>query len=127
MAVQLSYPGVYVEEFAPGAPIEGVGTNTAAFIGTATRGPIRKPTLIQSWDAFVATFGGFIAEPPAGYLAPGVYGFFLNGGTACYVVRVGTGTMATADLDSRQGGANPDPTLVARARQEGPAGNSISV
>ena len=26
MAVQVSYPGVYIEEFAPGAPIQGVGT-----------------------------------------------------------------------------------------------------
>ena len=33
MAVPVSYPGVYIEEFAPGAPIQGVGTSTAAFIG----------------------------------------------------------------------------------------------
>ena len=33
MAVQVSYPGVYIDEFAPGAPIQGVGTNTAAFVG----------------------------------------------------------------------------------------------
>ena len=38
MAVQVSYPGVYIEEFAPGAPIQGVGTNTAAFIGVAFDG-----------------------------------------------------------------------------------------
>jgi hypothetical protein len=30
MAVQLTYPGVYIEEFTPGAPIAGVGTSTAA-------------------------------------------------------------------------------------------------
>jgi hypothetical protein len=124
MAVQVSYPGVYIEEFAPGAPIQGVGTSTAAFIGTATKGPLGKPTLIQSWDAFVATFGGFIAVAPTSYLAPAVYGFFLNGGTICYVVRVGTGGMASAPLDSR---GSPDPALLAIARQEGPAGNSISV
>jgi phage tail sheath protein FI len=128
MAIQIAgYPGVYVEEFTPGAPIEGVGTNTAAFIGTATRGPIEQPTLIQSWDAFDSTFGGFIAEQPTSYLAPGVYGFFLNGGTTCYIVRAGTGQMATADLDSRQSGASPDPALVAQALEEGPSGNSLSV
>ena len=33
MAVQVSYPGVYIEEFAPAPPIQGVGTSTAAFIG----------------------------------------------------------------------------------------------
>ncbi len=127
MAVQVSYPGVYIEEFAPGAPIQGVGTSTAAFIGTALSGPIRKPTLIQSWDAFESRFGGFIAEPPFSYLPPAVNGFFRNGGTACYIVRVGTGAMAKADLDSRQGGPSPEPVLIAEAIQEGPAGNSISV
>ena len=127
MAIQVNYPGVYIEEFTPGAPIEGVGTSTAAFIGTATSGPIKKPTLIQSWDAFVSTFGGFIAEQPASYLAPAVYGFFLNGGTACYIVRAGTGVMAWAKLDSRQGGTNPEPILIARALQEGPSGDSIDV
>src|SRR5437764_10631988 len=125
MAVQVSYPGVYIEEFAPGAPIQGVGTSTAAFIGTAARGSIGKPTLIQSWDAFVSTFGGFIADAPASYLAAAVYGFFLNGGTTCYVVRAGTGVMASSTLDSRQA-APADPALVATARQEGPAGNSLS-
>lgn len=124
MAIQVSYPGVYIEEFAPGAPIEGVGTNVAAFIGTATKGPIGKPTLIQSWDAFEEKFGGFIAEPPyGGYLAPAVYGFFLNGGTTCYVLRHGTGEMAVAELEETSG----TDVLIVRARQEGPAGNAISV
>ena len=124
MAVQVSYPGVYVEEFEPGAPIEGVGTSTAGFVGTAFSGPIKKPTLVQSWDAFVAKFGGIITDPPLSWLAQGVYGFFLNGGTACYIVRAGTGAMASANLDSR---GSPDPALVVTAIQEGPAGNAITV
>lgn len=127
MAVQVSYPGVYIEEFAPGAPIEGVGTSTAAFIGTAASGPIDEPTLIQSWDAFKATFGDFIAGPSTGYLGPAVYGFFLNGGTTCYVLRHGTGVKAFAGLDSRQAGANPPPALMATALQEGTVGNSLQV
>lgn len=127
MAVQVSYPGIYIEEFAPGAPIEGVGTSKAAFIGTAASGPIDKPTLIQSWDAFKATFGDFIAGPSTGYLGPAVYGFFLNGGTTCYVLRHGTGVKAFAGLDSRQAGANPPPALAAAALQEGAVGNSLQV
>lgn len=126
MAVQVSYPGVYIDEFSPGAPIEGVGTNTAAFIGVAVMGPINQPTLIQSWDAFVEVFGGFIDEQPVSFLAPAVYGFFLNGGTRCYVLRAGTGVMAFHDIDSRQGGGAPDPLFRITALQEGPAGNSIS-
>lgn len=127
MPVQVSYPGVYIEEFTPGAPIEGVGTSTAGFIGTALQGPIEKSTLIQSWDEFKRVFGDFIDERPRSYLAPAVYGFFLNGGTACYVLRVGSGKMSIKNLDSRQGGGNPDPVLVATARLEGIAGDAVSV
>ena len=125
MAVQVSYPGVYIEEFAPGAPIQGVGTNTAAFIGVAASGPIGVPTPIQSWDAFRATFGGFISDGPAGYLAPAVFGFFLNGGTTCYVVRVATARRASVGLKDR--GNAPQTVFTARALVEGPAGNALTV
>ncbi|MFA4902813.1 MAG: phage tail sheath subtilisin-like domain-containing protein [Desulfobaccales bacterium] len=125
MPVQVSYPGVYVDEFAPGAPIEGVGTSTAAFIGTAACGPLEKPTLIQSWDGFKKKFGDILVEQPPSYLAPAVYGFFLNGGTACYVVRVGSGQNSAANLDSHQAGNKP--ILVARALAEGPQGNALTV
>jgi len=40
VAVQVSYPGVYIDEFAPGAPIQGVGTGTASFIGVASAGDL---------------------------------------------------------------------------------------
>jgi phage tail sheath protein FI len=126
MAVQVSYPGVYIEEFTPGAPIEGVGTSTAAFIGTAESGPIDEPKLIQSWDAFEATFGKFISGPSTGYLGPAVYGFFQNGGTTCYVVRHGTGLHSSKPLDDRKTGINP-PALKATALQEGKAGDSLTV
>jgi uncharacterized protein len=124
MTIQFSYPGVYIQEFTPGAPIQGVGTSTAAFIGVALRGPIHRPTLIQSWDAFVATFGGFPTSPPYSHLAQGVYGFFLNGGTTCYVVRHGIGQMAWANLTDRGAG---EPLLVVRAREDGILGNNIAV
>ena len=80
-------PGVYVEEKPAGsAPIEGVGTAVAAFVGIAMKGPINQPTLISNWKQFVDTFGDFT---PDGYLAHAVYGYFLNGGGNCYVVRIG--------------------------------------
>jgi phage tail sheath protein FI len=119
MGVQVSYPGVYIEEFAPGAPIEGVGTSTAGFIGVAAKGPIDSPTLVQSWDAFVEIFGGFIEDGFTGFLAPAVNGFFRNGGTACYVVRVATGKPASAKIASRKPGSD---LLDATSVAEGPAG-----
>ncbi len=80
-------PGVYVEEIEIGAkPIEGVSTSTAGFVGMAEKGPINKPVLITSWGQFVETFGRYTSESP--YLAPAVFGFFANGGSRCFVVRV---------------------------------------
>ena len=80
-------PGVYVEEVAAGArPIEGVGTSVAAFVGMAQSGPVNQAVLVTNWSQFVQSFG----EPMAGsYLGHAVYGYFLNGGGTCYVVRIG--------------------------------------
>ncbi|MCX2181466.1 phage tail sheath subtilisin-like domain-containing protein [Streptomyces sp. SKN60] len=82
-------PGVYVEEIASGSrPIEGVGTSVAAFVGLAPTGPLNEPVLVTNWTQYVASFGEFTEGH---YLAHSVYGFFDNGGTAAYVVRVGGG------------------------------------
>jgi uncharacterized protein len=99
MAVQVSYPGVYIEEFAPGAPIEGVGTSTAAFIGIASKGVPDRPTKIASWDQFVAQFGEL---PVSGFfLWYTVRGFFENGGQICYIVRASNGERGHQDLMNR--------------------------
>jgi phage tail sheath protein FI len=83
-------PGVYVEEIEIGAkPIEGVSTSTLGFIGMAEDGDLNKPTIITSWGQFVEKFGRYTSDKP--YLAPAVYGFFANGGSRCYVVRVQDG------------------------------------
>ncbi|GAB6907940.1 putative Phage tail sheath protein [Desulfosarcina cetonica] len=86
------HPGVYVEEIPSGVkPIEGVGTSTAAFVGYATKGPMAQPTLIYKWDTYDEQFGGLrdtgksAQGDPMGFA---VYNFFLNGGTAAYIVRV---------------------------------------
>jgi hypothetical protein len=106
-------PGVYVEEVARGArPIEGVGTSVAAFIGLAPSGPLNEPTLVTNWSQYVASFGDFTEGY---YLAHSVYGFFNNGGSTCYVVRVG--------------GASPEDEGAANgaAAKELPPGNPSSL
>ena len=89
-------PGVYVEEI-PSAnkPIEGVGTSVAAFVGLAPGGPVNTPMRLSNWTQFAKIFGD-PANPDNGpfmegaYLAHSVYGFFQNGGSLCWVVRVGS-------------------------------------
>jgi len=113
-------PGVYVEEVPPAArPIAGVGTSTAAFIGVVpdnvtmpflpgrpldpdnpvpadfyTVAPAGEPQLLTGWEDFKKKLGDFQAGNST--LAHSVYGFFNNGGTACWVIRVA----AAGDLNN---------------------------
>jgi Bacteriophage tail sheath protein len=92
-------PGVYVEEVDSGSrPIEGVGTAVAAFVGLATQGPFNTPTLISNWTQFSATFGEFA---PGTYLAHAVFGYFMNGGGNCYIVRIGDDGNSSASSNGR--------------------------
>lgn len=48
MAVEVSYPGAYVEEVSTGIhPIEGVSPSTAAFVGPARIGPVDSPVHVH--------------------------------------------------------------------------------
>ncbi|MFF5894472.1 phage tail sheath family protein [Streptomyces argenteolus] len=96
-------PGVYVEEVASGSrPIEGVGTSVAAFVGLAPEGPLNEPTLVTNWTQYVASFGEFT---DGYFLAHSVYGFFNNGGSAAYVVRVGGAPGGVAGAPGEGAGA----------------------
>jgi uncharacterized protein len=122
-------PGVYVEEAEAGSrPIEGVGTAVAAFVGLAERGPVNEPTLVTNWSQFTQTFGEFVE---GSYLAHSVYGYFMNGGGSCYVVRVGANGNGSAppargELTAGTGDKKMSPYRI-RALAEGAAGNDISV
>jgi hypothetical protein len=104
-------PGVYVEEV-PSAvkPIAGVGTSTAGFIGVSAditeagmpasptgeaypQAAARSPQPVNSWTEFTQKFGD--VQKDNQYLAHAVYGFFNNGGTRCWVTRIG----APGDLE----------------------------
>jgi hypothetical protein len=93
MATSYLSPGVYVEEVDRGAkPIEAVGTNTVGFLGESAKGPLNEAVLITNWSQFVKTFGDF--KDCSEHLAHGVYGFFNNGGSRCFIVNVGAPEVA---------------------------------
>jgi phage tail sheath protein FI len=122
MSVQVSWPGVYIEEFEPAAPIQGVGTSTPAFIGVAGTGALRMPTLLTSWDIFKTTFGRL---PVHGFfLYYAVRGFFENGGRECYVVRASNGAYGTLVVNTRTGGL---PLFTVTAAQPGAAVIGITI
>ncbi|HEY6569134.1 MAG TPA: phage tail sheath family protein [Candidatus Limnocylindrales bacterium] len=119
-------PGVYVEEVEAGSrPIEGVGTAVAAFVGLAARGPANAPTLVTNWNQFTSTFGDFIE---GSYLAHAIYGYFLNGGGAAYVVRVGAdGVAPTASAELPSSTDKAKPAFRVAALEAGPEGNDLSI
>src|ERR1700745_82354 len=87
-------PGVYVEEVpSQSKPIEGVGTAVAAFVGVAPGGPANQAMRISNWSQFSKLYGD-PSQPENGpfmegsYLAHAVYGYFQNGGSLCWIVRV---------------------------------------
>src|SRR3989442_295607 len=121
-------PGVYIEEVQLPGPIAGVSTSTAAFVGPARRGPTNTPTFVTNWTQFVNAFGvaddmgPYILNPPI-YVAHAVRGFFDNGGTHCFFVRVGTAVRSSRTLVDRAG----NNTLVVRAKDDGTGGDAITV
>jgi phage tail sheath protein FI len=120
-------PGVYVEEIDRGPkPIEGVGTAMPVFVGftekaqmteqfdgeVLTTDVLGKPQLVTNWTQYVERFGNFVE---GAFMPHSVYGYFLNGGTRCYVLSVKTIPKAQAALL----GSDGKPQLIARAKQAG--------
>lgn len=97
-------PGVYVEEVDTGArPIEAVGTSTAGFVGTApTNERQGEAVAINNWSQFVRVYVGDNTKAgslPSNDLANAVHGFFLNGGSRCYVVNIGSTASVAKGLE----------------------------
>src|SRR2546421_1421831 len=100
MAATYGAPGVYVEEKPSGSmPLQGVGTAVAAFVGftrtyNADAGDPAdpegvKPQLVTSWPQYERIYGGFVK----GAMLPfAVKGYFENGGSVCYIVRIPSGS-----------------------------------
>lgn len=124
-------PGVYLEESLlvnPGQTANA--TSVALFAGVAPKGPIGsvdaetnvyagEPVLVESWSAYVATFGNFdtIKDPVTlkdvlSYLPYAVYSYFQNGGRSAYVVRaIDSANPGTAASVSISGYALDDPAM----------------
>ena len=104
MAVQLSYPGVYVQELPSGVrSITGVATSVTAFEGRALRGPVDTAVTITSYADFERTFGGLWQDSTLGYA---VRDFYRLGGSIAVIVRVhAAGANDTAALSLGAGPA----------------------
>jgi hypothetical protein len=123
-------PGIYqsFDSVAP-PPLSIANTRITGFVGITEKGPMNEPTRLAQWDEFVEIFG----TAGDSYTAASVYGFFKNGGTDCWIVRVAhcapRGELPGLDHASCAEHVQNDdwnkPSLKIHALNEGAWGNSI--
>jgi phage tail sheath protein FI len=87
-------PGVYVEEVPSSSQSLSAGaTAVPAFVGFTAKAPTDdpndpdglQPRLVTNWTQFEKLYGGFVK----GAMLPlSVYGYFNNGGSMAYIVRI---------------------------------------
>lgn len=110
MPVQVSYPGVYIEEVPSGVrPLVGVPTAIAAFVGYTARGRDNHATRIDSFGDYERAFGGLASESLVSYA---VRHYYDNGGGAAYVVRVPKSDSVAGAIALKAGTAAADDTAV---------------
>ncbi|MEX2565512.1 MAG: phage tail sheath C-terminal domain-containing protein [Cyclobacteriaceae bacterium] len=120
MAVQTSYPGVYVQEVPSGVrTIAGVSTSVAIFIGRAPKGTMNDPVLCLSYTDFEKEFSG---DNSLSDMPQQVKLFFINGGTKCYVSRIANGATQASSTLLTESAAD---ALTLTAKQSGLIGESI--
>lgn len=114
-------PGIYIKEAEVARP-QFVRMDIAGFVGQAQRGPLNYPQRLTDWGQFQDIFGDFTGFS---YLSYAVFGFFLNGGRRCYVVRVAheEATGAAAQFADRKASA----AFRIESLNQGSWGNDVSV
>ncbi|MDO6416110.1 phage tail sheath subtilisin-like domain-containing protein [Sphingomonas sp. BIUV-7] len=122
MPVQVSYPGVYIQEEPSGVrTITGVSTSVALFIGMAGRGPMDTAVSLLSYADYERTYG---SDTTVSETTDQVRQFFLNGGSQAYIIRIASGEQpAAADFQNEDGAV----VLRITAAEAGRIGDSIRV
>lgn len=125
VAVNVSYPGVYIQEIPSGSrTITGVSTSIAAFIGWAAKGNTDKAQRILSWQDFQREYGGLDNRSYLGYA---VSQFFANGGQQAYVVRLANTGSSTASENATSAKVTLDTKLIVTAKNPGVWGNDYAI
>jgi phage tail sheath protein FI len=109
-------------------PMSIANTRIAGFVGITQKGPMNEPTRLRNWDEYLEIFG----YSQDSYTSDSVYGFFKNGGTECWIVRVAhnpaKGELATLEQAASAEHVQLDdwnkPTLKICALNEGSWGNA---
>jgi len=127
MAGEYYTPGVYIEEISSGVkPMTAAPTNIVGFIGETRIGTLNSPEMITSWAQYFNAFVGYtvvdkitprgtvekdidgnvvkeeIPNAKSTDLDWGVYTFFANGGSKCYVVSVNNPDNSASDSSEKE-------------------------
>lgn len=95
MPIQVSYPGVYVQEIPSQVhSVTAVTFSATAFVGFFSKGPMNKAVRINSLAELNRQYGGLDSRSEAGY---GLLQFFNNGGQEAWVIRVAKGSGGEPD------------------------------
>lgn len=92
-------PDVYIQDVSTGAsPIQQASSTIGILIGAMRSGPVKDPVLVSSWTEFIQNFANGLDTPfmKDSDLPYSVYGFFANGGSSVYIVRVASDTAKKA-------------------------------
>src|SRR5215471_4255367 len=100
-------PGVYREDVFQ-APEFRLLTGVPAFLGYAVSGPVNTWKRLTVWSQYIEIFSDSLTN---GYLASAVRGFFENGGTVCYVVRLDSRLPEAAALEQGLAALEPEEEL----------------
>jgi hypothetical protein len=123
MPVQVTYPGVYVQEIPSGVrTITGVSTSIAMFIGKTRRGRLQTPTRVLSFADYERAFS---SDTTISEMADQVRQFFINGGRTAFIMRIADASAAAASVDLKNELENI--VLTVRAKEAGVDGNLIRV
>jgi uncharacterized protein len=118
--VQVTYPGVYVQEIPSGfRAISGVSTSIAVFVGMAKRGPLLQPTRVLGVKDYERRFS---PDTSQGEMTDQVRQFFINRGEEACIVRIADGALE-ATLDLRN--ADDDIVLSLESRDAGLDANQL--
>jgi phage tail sheath protein FI len=120
--VQVTYPGVYIQERASGVrTITGVATSIAAFVGYTRKGVPDKAVAITSFSDFERGYGGLDHDSPLSYA---VRQFYANGGSQALIVRVASSFASAAFVLNDDAAA---PVLDVTAASPGSWANSLRI
>ena len=95
----IASPGIYFNEndqsFIPQGVIEAGG----AVVGPTVKGPVNRPTLVTSYNDYVAKFGSVLESGSGQYsffTSTAAYNYFNNGGNTLLISRVVSGDYTSA-------------------------------